>query len=157
MKNKVIEYAGYIIHVLTFISYFVLLTILEGPPTLGFLSYFGFLFFGLGILFVVLSITSQSRNKNRGLIENSVYGVVRHPMYLGGMLLFIAMTLFLPHWIMLVLALVNVTIIYFFTVAEEKMDIATFGDNYREYIGRVPRLNLVIGLFKSLKRNKKNQ
>ena len=155
MKNKVIEYAGYTLHVLTFIAYFVLLFILDSSQALGFLSYFGFLFFGLGILFVVLSITSQRRNKNGKLIESSVYGIVRHPMYLGGMLLFIAMTLFLPHWIMLLLSLINVVIIYCFTVAEEKVDIATFGEAYQQYMRRVPRINPVIGLYKSLKRKKK--
>ncbi len=36
MKNKVIEYTGYIIHILTFIAYFVLLTLLEVPPALRF-------------------------------------------------------------------------------------------------------------------------
>ena len=83
-----------------------------------------------------------------------MYGIVRHPMYLGGMLLFIAMACFLPHWIMLVLSLVNLVIIFSFGLSEERVNIATFGEEYRGYMSRVPRFNLVIGLIRSLKRNK---
>jgi protein-S-isoprenylcysteine O-methyltransferase Ste14 len=154
MEKKFIEYSGYFIHLFSIIAYFVLLFILDIPPALKFLSYFGFLFFGLGILFIMLSVISQRRRETGKIFEQSVYGIVRHPMYLGGIMLFVAMALFLPHWIMFAISLINVVIIYAFCITEERMNIATFGDAYQQYMTRVPRINLVIGLIKLLKRKK---
>jgi len=156
MNKKYFEYSGYTIHILTFIAYFILLFIIDVPPSLKFLSNYGFIFFGLGLLFVLLSLASQRQKEQGKIIDTGVYGIVRNPMYLGGMMLFIAMALFLPNWIMIGLSVINQAIIYAFTVSEERVNIVIFGDSYREYMARVPRLNPIIGLIRVLKRERSN-
>jgi len=87
------------------------------------------------------------------LVDTGIYAVVRHPQYLGGMLsLFLATLLLYPHWLFLVLGIPAVSIIYWSTFEEEKRIIARFGDDYRSYMERVPRVNLVLGIIRVMKR-----
>jgi len=153
MSDKFLENASYVFHILTFIAYFILLFILETPPAMQFLQYFGSLFFLGGVFFLISSIILLSRNNSGGLLQSGVYGVVRHPMYLGAILLFLAMVLYLPHWIMLILAVINIIIIYHFMLAGEESNIKKFGDEYRAYMAQIPRANLVLGLIRWFKKN----
>ena len=153
MSEKLKEKASYVFHILTFIAYFILLSILEIPPALQFLQYFGVLFFLLGMIFLILSIISLMRNKTAGLLQTGVYGIVRHPMYVGAILLFSAMVLFLPHWIMLILAAINIVIVYRFMLDGERQNIKKFGAEYRTYMAHVPRANLILGLIRWMKRD----
>jgi len=153
LVEKIREYASYGLHILTFIAYFILLSILEIPPALQFLQYFGMLFFLIGTVFLFLSITTLMQNKTGKLLQTGVYGIVRNPMYLGAILLFAAMVLFLPHWIMLILAVINIIIVYYFMLTGEEKNIKKFGADYREYMVHVPRVNLVLGLIRWMKRD----
>ena len=149
------EYFAYGLHIATIIGYFFLLPLLEPPQALSFLQYFGIGFFGFGILFVVLSIASQMQNKKNTIIQKGVYALVRHPMYFGAMCLFIAMILFLPHWMMLLLTMINVVVIYRFMVIEESQNLIDFGSEYQVYMKKVPRVNPILGLIKVIQRKKR--
>jgi protein-S-isoprenylcysteine O-methyltransferase Ste14 len=153
MSEKLKENASYVFHILTFIAYFILLSILEIPPALQFLQYFGVLFFLLGMIFLILSIISLMQNKTGSLIQAGVYGIVRHPMHVGAILLFSAMVLFLPHWIMLILVAINIIIVYRFMLDGERQNIKKFGAEYRTYMAHVPRANFILGLIRWMKRD----
>ena len=153
MSEKLKEKASYVFHILTFIAYFIFLSILEIPPALQFLQYFGVLLFLLGMIFLILSISMLMRNKTGSLIQTGVYGIVRHPMYVGAILLFSAMVLFLPHWIMLILVAINIIIVYRFMLDGERQNIKKFGAEYRNYMAHVPRANLILGLIRWMKRD----
>ena len=153
MSEKLKEKASYVFHILTFIAYFILLSILEIPPALQFLQYFGVLFFLLGMIFLIFSISMLMRNKTGSLIQAGVYGIVRHPMYVGAIMLFSAMVLFLPHWIMLILVAINIVIVYRFMLDGERQNIKKFGAEYRTYMAHVPRANLILGLIRWMKRD----
>lgn len=154
-SDKFKEVASYVFHILTFVAYFILLFILETPPALQFLQYFGVLFFLLGMVFLFLSIIMLTRNKTGELVQTGVYGIVRHPMYLGAILLFSAMVFFLPHWIMLVLAGINIGIVYHFMLAGKGQNVEKFGEEYRQYMARVPRVNFIVGLIRRIKKQLK--
>ena len=156
MKEKTREFAGYIFHILTFIAYFILLFVLEIPQKLHFLQYFGIVFFVLGIVLLILSLRSLLRNKSGQLIKKGVYALVRHPMYLGGMFLFIAMVCFLPHWIMVVLVSINLIVIYRFMLDGDRANVDKFGNDYQLYMEQVPRMNLIGGIVKGLRRGSIN-
>jgi len=154
MKGKLKEYLAYGMHVATLILYFILLFVVEIPPGLVFLQYFAFLFFGIGIVFVVLSIITQTRKKEARIIQSGVYALVRHPMYFGAMCLFLAMALFLPHWIMILLSMLNLVVIFRFMITEERENLEKLGPEYKVYMEEVPRLNLLLGLMRALKQKK---
>ena len=154
MKEKVKEISGYVLHIFTFIAYFILLFVLEIPPALQFLQYFGIVFFILGIVLLILSLRSLMRNKSGKLITSGVYALVRHPMYLGGMSLFLAMVFFLPHWIMALLASLNLIVIYYFMLEGDRSNADKFGRAYDQYMEQVPRMNMIIGISNVMKRKR---
>ena len=88
------------------------------------------------------------------LVDRGVMGIVRHPQYLAGVLISIALPLITWHWLVVVLGLVAEPIYYLNTYDEEERCIEKFGDEYRDYMNRVPRLNFVLGFWRMIRRKK---
>ena len=89
------------------------------------------------------------------LVDTGIYGVVRHPQYLGGILsIFIATLLFYPHWLFAILGIPGVVILYLSAKEEEKHLIERFGNDYRAYMQRVPRMNLILGTIRLWRQQK---
>jgi protein-S-isoprenylcysteine O-methyltransferase Ste14 len=75
------------------------------------------------------------------LVTRGVYRRVRHPMYAAIWLFGVAQALFLPNWLAGGGAVVPFALMYVLRVPrEERMMLDTFGDVYREYMARTPRL-----------------
>jgi protein-S-isoprenylcysteine O-methyltransferase Ste14 len=72
------------------------------------------------------------------LVAGGVYGIVRHPLYAAG----IVIVTFNPHITMNGLTITVLADLYFIfgMFIEERRFLALFGDQYREYMKRVPRL-----------------
>ncbi len=87
-----------------------------------------------------------------GLVDRGVYAVVRHPQYLAGMLLAVALVLISQHWLVAVLGAVAFLQTYMDTLAEDKACLAKFGEEYSRYMERVVRVNFVRGLVRLLLR-----
>lgn len=79
------------------------------------------------------------------LITTGVYGVVRHPMYLGAILFFT----FEPRISVNGLTVTVLADLYFIWGAfiEERRFLRIFGDQYREYMKKVPRLIPKLGWY----------
>jgi protein-S-isoprenylcysteine O-methyltransferase Ste14 len=86
------------------------------------------------------------------LVDRGVYGIVRHPQYLAGVLLGIGLSLIAQHWLVGVLGAVVLAVSYAGTYPEESRLLEKFGDEYRKYIERVPRMNFVWGLVQAARR-----
>jgi protein-S-isoprenylcysteine O-methyltransferase Ste14 len=151
ITKKVAENVGYIINGLSIAAYFFFVFTLDCPLCRPYFTYIGFVLLVLGILLIVLSIRALSRDRE-GLIDWGVFGIIRHPMYVGAIVAFAAMSLFLPHWITLLLSLVNAAIVYAFTLQGDRLGIERFGSEYERYAKRVPRANVVVGLARFLRR-----
>jgi protein-S-isoprenylcysteine O-methyltransferase Ste14 len=74
----------------------------------------------------------------RELVRTGVYGIVRHPMYLSGLVIFT----FSPIITVNGLTITVLADIYFLfgVFIEEQRFLRSFGDEYREYMKQVPRL-----------------
>jgi len=91
------------------------------------------------------------------LVDIGIYAVVRHPQYLGGILsIFIATLLFYPHWLFAVLGIPGAIILYWSAREEEKGLVERFGGDYRTYMERVPRMNLILGIMRLWKRQRQS-
>lgn len=89
------------------------------------------------------------------LVDTGIYGIVRHPQYLGGILsIFVTTLLLYPHWLFAVLGIPGAVILYWSTKEEEKGLVEQFGDDYHSYMQRVPRMNLILGIIKLWRRRK---
>lgn len=83
------------------------------------------------------------------LVTRGIYAVVRHPQYTGGIYaIFITTFLWYPHWLFAVLGVTGAILTYLNTKGEDKRLIQKFGDDYIDYMKRVPRMNFVWGMIK---------
>jgi len=112
MKQKTKETLGYIVNGLSTALFIYLVFTLDVPDFLRPLRYFGWILLGFGIGLVVLSIVALVSNQGAGLVERGVYGIVRHPMYLGAMLCFLSYFFFHPHWLILLISSANIAVVY---------------------------------------------
>jgi protein-S-isoprenylcysteine O-methyltransferase Ste14 len=147
MKQKTKEMMGYLVNGLSIAMFFYLAFTLDVPDFLAPLRYVGWILLGSGVAFVVLSIATLVGNRDAGLVDRGVYGIVRHPMYVGAILCFLSYSFFVPHWLILLISAANVTIVYAFILQEEAQNIARFGSAYHRYMESVPRANPVAGIF----------
>jgi len=73
------------------------------------------------------------------LITDGPYRWVRHPMYAGLMLLFIALALVSAFWPFLLLAALSIPMFHHTAGKEEALMAGRFGDAYRDYMKRTRR------------------
>jgi len=74
------------------------------------------------------------------VIKNGVFGIVRHPIYLGAITLYLGLffiTLSLASFVVLILIVI---FYYFISKHEEKLLVARFGKEYENYMKEVPML-----------------
>ena len=89
------------------------------------------------------------------VVDSGVYAVVRHPMYLSFMLLILALMLISQHWLSVIFGLPIMVFHYLGMQAEEQSNIEKFGDEYKQYTERVPRVNFVAGIIRLLRCRKR--
>ncbi len=85
------------------------------------------------------------------LVDTSLYAIVRHPQYLGGILFNLALMLLAQHWLIFGIGLASIGLIYLKILAADQDGIEKFGDEYRRYMQRVPRANFLLGLLRLIK------
>ena len=91
---------------------------------------------------------------NETLIQSGIYAYVRHPEFLAHMLIITSLTLMAQHPISVVIGVVLLLLLCIEIVEEEKRNIEKFGDAYREYMRKVPRINLLAGIIKSARKKR---
>jgi protein-S-isoprenylcysteine O-methyltransferase Ste14 len=151
MKSTPLETIGQIVNGLSLAALFFLATVLDVPKPRPIVQAIAWALFAVGMLLVLLSVHALMRNRGKGLIDWGVFGLVRHPMYVGAMILFVSWILFLPHWITLIIAIGNAAIVYWHILQGDHRNVETFGGAYRIYMDAVPRANLVAGLLRRLR------
>ena len=85
------------------------------------------------------------------VVDTGLYGIVRHPQYLGCMAMMLASILVSQHWLSAVIGVPIALWIYTEIPKEEKGLILKFGDEYRRYMREVPRLNPLPGVLRMLR------
>ena len=80
------------------------------------------------------------------LVDTGIYAIIRHPQYTGGIYaIFLTNFLWYPHWLFGILGVMGIVVIYMGCREEDERLIEKFGDDYRDYIERVPRMNFIQG------------
>ena len=74
------------------------------------------------------------------LITRGPYAIVRHPMYAALVALALGLAIAWDSWVSVGFALIYAAPLWMHTVIEEQMLAAHFGDAWREYCARVPRI-----------------
>jgi protein-S-isoprenylcysteine O-methyltransferase Ste14/ferredoxin len=89
------------------------------------------------------------------VVDSGTYGIVRHPQILGCILLMSASILISQHWLAAIIGIPIIVWSYIETIKEEKGLIIKFGDDYKRYMQKVPRMNIAVGIIRLLRRRKR--
>ncbi len=87
------------------------------------------------------------------VVDRGPFSIVRHPQYLGYVLLNATFALVAQHWVVVSLAAVAGGCFYFQAISEERTLLGKFGDSYRDYMQQVPRFDLFRGTWRALRRS----
>jgi protein-S-isoprenylcysteine O-methyltransferase Ste14 len=102
----------------------------------------------LGILLLSWGYSALGKNwfpsvsgvrRDTVLVTSGLYGLVRHPIYLGAFVFLAALALLAANSLILLPTLALLALLYTSIGEEEAMLIDRFGDEYREYMKRTPR------------------
>jgi protein-S-isoprenylcysteine O-methyltransferase Ste14 len=88
------------------------------------------------------------------LVDSGIYAVARHPQFLAGILLSLALILITQHWFIAILGVVAMVLNYLIALKADQELIEKFGDDYIRYMDRVPTMNFLVGLVRLLRRKR---
>jgi protein-S-isoprenylcysteine O-methyltransferase Ste14 len=136
---------------------FFFLEVGAGNSTLRIL---GWIIWLISVIFGVLPIIifrarggvpkGQSYVKTTLIVDDGLYGIVRHPQYLAGILLNLALILIAQHWLIVLLGLPAMVLMYIDIQKTDKNEIEKFGNAYRDYMERVPQVNFILGIIRQI-------
>ena len=86
------------------------------------------------------------------VVDSGIYGIVRHPQYVGYCLLFAGLALRRQTLDALAISAAGIALFGWQMVVEEGYLRAEFGEAYARYAERVPRWNFPLGLLRKLTR-----
>ena len=148
---------GHIVYIALYTLLIVFSILFYNSANLLALIYVGWITLVFGI--IILLSSSQSRKKSRVtenevskeiFVESGLYVFVRHPEFLGHILIIFSLILIAPHLINLVIGAILTLLLCLAMIEEEKRNIRKFGNAYRDYIQRVPRINLLAGMVRRM-------
>ena len=116
---------------------------------LGYFFAVGFVLVVIGLIIRITSILtlkqyftySVAKVEDQPLIETGLYKIIRHPGYLGQLLIFIGISISVSNWLSILLMMIPVTIGYLYRIkVEESFMIGQMGENYLNYQKRTKRI-----------------
>jgi len=115
----------------------------------------GYTIFGIGAVFYILSVFTLRKKGISRIIDSGIYGIVRHPMYLGAIIMFFSHFFLGQNWVVAIGTIVAIVCCYLIILSDDEQNIEKFGDDYRRYMKKVPRINLVLGVMRLLQHRKR--
>jgi len=85
-----------------------------------------------------MSIVFGEVRKEPNVIRKSVFGIVRHPIYLSEILLYLGFLMFSISLAAAVAWIGAIVFLYYISHYEEKLLLSYFGEEYRKYMNEVP-------------------
>ena len=135
---------------------------LTRPDAVRALWYVGWVVWVCGAILIILPlIMIYRRAKGKGwldtmpIVDSGIYSLVRHPLYLGWLLMYVVVIFFGQHWIPLVMGIAGIACVYLISVQEDIRLVISLGDDYVRYMQKTPRMNIFLGIVRVLRRRKK--
>ena len=113
-------------------------------------------FFAIGAVLVVIGLIirimsimtlrqyftySVAKVEHHELIETGLYKHIRHPGYLGQLLIFLGISISISNWLSILLMMIPIAIGYIYRInVEERFMIEQLGENYLDYQKRTRRI-----------------
>jgi len=87
------------------------------------------------------------------IVDSGIYGIVRHPLYVGWMLDIFALMLISQYWITILLGVLPFASIIYYTYVEDQNNREKFGQSYVDYSKKVPMMNFILGAIRYRRRD----
>lgn len=160
-KHIIFSIAG----VLTITQWILLFVLnIEGIAVIRYVGYIVWglsLFFGVAPIFILKRKGKVTKKKSyihtTVIVDSGLYAVVRHPQYLALPLLNLALILFSQHLIIISLGIVSMFLMFIDISKADQYNIEKFGDEYRQYMKRVPSTNFILGIIRLIRREKERK
>ena len=125
------------------------------------LTYVGYAVLIVGFSIGHMSVTALKKKgeapkgkswvETTALVDSGIYAAVRYPGYLCWILFSLAIVFISQYWVVAIVGVAAAVTIYMQARQDEQSNTEKFGDDYKRYLGRVPRMNLVVGLIRLLR------
>ena len=163
-KNKIKWLESTIISIMsvTFISLFFTGFFIQSDNTIIIIHYLGWI---IWIFAIILAFSPNFIFKKYGgvkkgenytqttkLVDRGIYSIIRHPQYGGGLFTAFSLILIQQTLVSIILGIICISTSYLAMIFEEKRLIDKFGVEYEEYMKKVTRVNLILGLIRKIKR-----
>jgi protein-S-isoprenylcysteine O-methyltransferase Ste14 len=119
------------------------------------LEFIGFILYIPSAYLVVASMRALNRYgmpetgiETTTFVDSGIYKTIRQPMTLGMAIWSVAMIFVFQSALSVILCVVSLFCFYMSARTESEYDILKYGDNYREYMRRVPMWNIARGIIK---------
>jgi len=127
------------------------------PPTVEKLVIVGYIILGIGALFFILSVFTLRKKGTSHVVDSGIYGIVRHPMYLGAMVMFFSHIFFGQNWIVVISTVIAIMCCYFIIKSGDQRNIEKFGEDYKIYMQKVPGMNFFAGIVRLINYRKREE
>ena len=87
-----------------------------------------------------LAIVFGEQREEPGVIRKSVFNIVRHPIYLSEIILYLACLMFSLSLAAAVVWIISIGFLYGISRYEERLLLERFGEEYKQYMREVPML-----------------
>ncbi|MGQ4892776.1 MAG: methyltransferase family protein [Candidatus Njordarchaeia archaeon] len=160
-ENKVGSHSiGHLIYFILFILLVVLSVLFYNYFHIIQLVYLGFITLVFSVSALTISIREwkkslENNDEIRGkVVSSGLYGYIRHPEYMGHILIILALVLISQFPLNVLLGVTLISLLWYAMIEEEKENIKKFGEKYKEYMEKVPRINVFYGIIKHRKTKK---
>ena len=138
---------------------------LDNSSVLLVLQYVGWpiMVVGMMLIFLPLFILPRKGKVPKGkdithttaVVSSGIYAAVRHSLYLGWLLMYLAIIFWSQHWLMIIIGVTGMICVYLISIQEDRRLVEKFGDDYKRYMQKVPRMNLLDGVIRLIRRRKR--
>lgn len=94
--------------------------------------------------------TGKNYMYTQQVVDRGIYSIMRHPQFFANFLITYGLATLSQTWWSLGIALFVTPLIYYDILRAEHRLVEKFGDSYRSYMQRVPRINFIRGIWRKL-------
>jgi len=118
---------------------------------IGYILYIPSIFLVFGAIIQLKHIgkaKSLAPHGANNLVQIGIYGIIRHPMWLGMVIWSVALVFIFQSVLSIILSSIAIVCFGIGSIKEDEFNLKEFGDPYREYMKKVPMWNFLNGLRK---------
>ena len=118
------------------------------------LQFAGNILYASAVLLVIITVVTL-RHKGRPtstvedttvLINKGIFGIIRHPLYLGGSFWAVGLMLLIQSFPSAILGILALICFWMASKKEDEFNVKKFGNSYKNYTKEVPMWNILAGL-----------